>query len=681
MVRKDNGTLNFLSADEQTTLIKAIYVYSEFVIDDKLFTINEELQQDVKDGHLAEGFTICNKNSACLTNIKLCCDPNLPSVRFRVASNFLLNLKIVRHAIIFDFDISLHAIIRKNRQIRKENFPKRAWLDKQGAIFGSGSNSTFIYHTPGISSLETIPSKKRLIVNLDYHKDHPQVMNNPNGGYLDRSHSCFSSGDETSYCFSMVLGYQPPVFLRLMSAPKGFLATHVWTEHACHSDLRVHRALYYGSELIQKPGLAEGGFVKYGIPVTKSVFYKNELGIRSEDPAMVFHNPMVAIKESPDFLSFLKDLQSLGFYDICLHCLQPQTSTPKEYEEALEYMEKNFDSACWIDHLWYRWDGTRGCCEAITCEGLDPASPYYMEPLWLRYGVKYFWSYSAELLRRVADIWADQRTLKFKSAVFEMVKARKYIKAFSYTAYKVKEKITLKGRTIKPKRFVKSAERPLNIWDASDADPNPIYWARQSPREHSSAKPGPRIYSWATRAAYFPAAEKPDPYSENGVERLIRSWGLSISHAYPVSLYLGDRNSAWQINRHGKVVISPFFDSLLKSMSELQKGNKLYLATIRNIMDYWIKLEKVEIQYIPLENAARIYNYNSETVEGIAIVCQGAEIFVNGQRPQFKRLGEEIVFWFDIDALTYTTISSQRELSKGQGEIPPYTTVDKAIIE
>jgi hypothetical protein len=61
---------------------------------------------------------------------------------------------------------------------------------------------------------------------------------------------------------------------------------------------------------------------------------------------------------------------------------------------------------------------------------------------------------------------------------------------------------------------------------------------------------------------------------------------------------------------------------------------------------------RIEVEYRLLENAARIYNYNSETVEGVAFVCEGAEIFVNGKRPQLKRVDEEIIFGL-ILMLTY----------------------------
>jgi hypothetical protein len=116
-------------------------------------------------------------------------------------------------------------------------------------------------------------------------------------------------------------------------------------------------------------------------------------------------------------------------------------------------------------------------------------------------------------------------------------------------------------------------------------------------------------------------------------------------------------------------------------MHKFNKDGLLNLTTIRGIMDYWIKLERIEIEYRPLENAARIYNHNSEAFEGVAFVCKETEIFVNGQRPRLKRVDEEIIFWFDIEAQTYTTISSNCGHSKGQGKIPPYMMVDKNTIK
>ena len=60
-----------------------------------------------------------------------------------------------------------------------------------------------------------------------------------------------------------------------MKNPAGFEATYIWNEHADFTDIKTNRATYFGSENVIHPDNAIGGFVKYNIPVTKSVFYDN----------------------------------------------------------------------------------------------------------------------------------------------------------------------------------------------------------------------------------------------------------------------------------------------------------------------------------------------------------------------------------------------------------------------
>jgi hypothetical protein len=58
-------------------------------------------------------------------------------------------------------------------------------------------------------------------------------------------------------------------------------------------------------------------------------------------------------------------------YEICLHCVAPETSSEVAMEAALEYMQKTYDTVSWIDHFWYRPDGVKsGCLESFCCEGL-----------------------------------------------------------------------------------------------------------------------------------------------------------------------------------------------------------------------------------------------------------------------------------------------------------------------
>jgi len=644
------GSFSIWNQGGEKPILNSIEVIGEWRINER---IHKSSQVPVLVSCESEAFTsfvLACTNSFCKTKVAIRCKPDSPRIDFIITSNILEKVEVLRYALLGSFAKTLSAVVGKNRKINKSGLSSRLWLDKQGAIWGSGVNSAFIYHAPDISSLEVDGSKDRLIVNMDYYKDHPQVMSDRQGGFIDRSCSYYLGGEEITSRFSIYFGYTPPLFLRLMTAPNGYLATHVWTEHACHSDLRVHRALYYGSEVIDRPEKAKSGFVKHKIPVTKSVFYDNPQSLQNEDPDSVFINPMVSIKGSPGFAKHLDEIYKLGIYDICLHCAHPQSSSRGDNEEALNYMRDHFQSASWIDHLWYRSNNYTGCKESFACEGLDSNSDHDMRLLWCRYGIKYFWGYSVEILKTRSP-WHWENRFTYGSAVVKMLKKGDIIKMFLFTLYKIRTKL------MGPQKIKKD----LNILSRPDGEPNPIYWVHPTLGKYhhdETLGSGCNFYSWATRGSYFPGDEEEESYTKDKVDKLINEWGICIAHAYPTSVYRGSRNKAWFINHKGEVEISDSFEDILANMAKLRDSNMLYLTTIRQIMDYWIKMEGIEIEYVPSNDTIRIHNYNQETINGLSFVTEKSNVYVNGAVPQKKIYNDECIFWFDLAPKSIATISS-----------------------
>jgi len=58
----------------------------------------------------------------------------------------------------------------------------------------------------------------------------------------------------------------------------------------------------------------------------------------------------------------------------------------------------------------------------------------------------------------------------------------------------------------------------------------------------------------------------------------------------------------------GRIVVSREFDDYLATMAAFQEERKIFFTTIRNVMEYWLKLEKVELRYSPGQRQVKVCN-------------------------------------------------------------------------
>ena len=136
--------------------------------------------------------------------------------------------------------------------------------------------------------------------------------------FEDHSASVYTIGDSISSSFTFFSVEPDFINARLLTNPYGYLSSFIWTEHADFSDLRIQKAVYLGSENVNQLNDATGGFLKYSIPVTKSIFYSNPDKINNSEKAGFFPGPSASYKETPDFRNFLRLLDESGI-EICLH--------------------------------------------------------------------------------------------------------------------------------------------------------------------------------------------------------------------------------------------------------------------------------------------------------------------------------------------------------------------------
>ena len=554
--------------------------------------------------------------------IELSADDNIPKLEIHVNSRYQKNTVVIREALIAKFDVPVNEVYRKNRQVDEKSFEAEYWLDKQGIRFGKGERSATIYHTPLISSMQVDVENRLLYFNLDFHLDHPHV-NIPyqeDGGRQWEDKSASSYGIETTResHFAIYFGEIPVTIPRLMLIPNGFTAGYVFTEHAYETSIETQRAVYFGSEEIIDTSNAIGGFVGNRIPVTKSVFYSNP----GDTINMSIHNS----SESSEYTDFLNQLFAAGLYDICLHTPEFLNSNRAILEESIEFMKIRFNTITWIDHGFYSGKENR---ESFVCDGFNSESDYYVADLWQKYNTLYFWNTAVELhLKKINTSLRGWRAYLSPREMKEMG-------------------VFLSGiELLKRRENDGKYESNSFLKRKGDSYPTPIYY------QHPS-RTG-QFYSWATTFAkeYGILSEDEVRVENDRILRLIKDWGVFINHGYFPRIRAGN-DVINEVN--GKLVIDPYFNQILRKMSEYRDSGDLFITTIRELMDYWIMLEKITFEY--LQNGDIIvYNNNDMPINGLSMAARTKGIRVNGEPPNSKFIGEDIIFWLDLQGKEHAVL-------------------------
>lgn len=550
---------------------------------------------------------------------------DIPKIDVNIKTQYSKNTTVWREALVAAFDVNVSEVYRKNRQVDVESFDSEYWLQRQGVRFGNGVRSALIYHTPLVSSLQLDSKKNLLFVNLEYYLDHPfmHIPFQEDGGskWVDLSKAQYVSGDERNNNFSIYLGDIPKVTPRIMLVPNGCLAGYVFTEHADGGNIQTQRAAYFGSEDISSIKDAVGGFVGHKIPVTKSIFYADAGDL-----------PGSSIKDDPDwpqFLDFLDQLNETGNYDICLHTPDGSNSSREVLDESIKFMKNRFDTKTWIDHGMYTGQINREC---IVADGLNPNSEYYAADLWEKYDTRYFWCPAVEVIRE-------------SSLIGKLMKLKLYdASATLWKRYFSPEDLKKKGFfTSCREMFIRYQDKgELNSLrpDKGNEFPTPLFWQHLTQTRN--------FYSWVTD--YSMGVRNLSPKKINNEEKLINKlisdWGLFIQHGYYVS---NENDNAVLSVRDGKTVINPYFDQILEFMSHQREEGDLYITTIRDLLDYWVLIEKISFDYMP-DGEIHVNNGNDEPIKGLSLVVQADTVRINGEIPKFRRIGKNTIFWFDIPA-------------------------------
>jgi len=497
----------------------------------------------------------------------------------------------VRQAVVVDASQDIAEVYRANRKSDTTNFQTEYWLGHEGVSFGKGDNSLTTYHNSDISSMQLLTLKNQLWINLDYEKDHPffqfPLNNDSTDWKVDWSCSKYEKKAKKNYQFSFFAGSKTESLPRFMKNPNGFLATYIWTEHADFTDIRTNRAVYFGSEKITEADSATGGFVKYQIPVTKSIFYNNVDQVsNSKISGNAFQSLECSFLEDSDFQDFLFQLKK-NKIEICLHTPEQFTTTRPQLETALAGMQKDFQSVSWIDH----GDNNHleNNREDMVCDGTLKNSPYYAADLWKKYGLKYFWnSYYEDYLTFMN--WG----------------------------------------------FPCSVEQPYSGF--GDFFPNPDFWT-------NTRTPG--IWHWASKSVTYVENDGLWDYkfSDNILNNFVHDWGVGINHTYPA--WVDPAKGFWVYATDSTLIAAKGFNRTLERMSKLKDEERLNVCTVEDFMDYQLALQLVSYQ-IQTDGRVKITNNGKGEIKDLAFATKGIAVTVDMLIPNQKMANGEIIFWFDL---------------------------------
>ena len=510
----------------------------------------------------------------------------------RLHTTFHKDCLLLRQALVVPFVDSILTVYRRNLATDTTLFQTEYYLDREGFKVGTGERCVVSYHPTGISSTQLDATNRVAFFNIDYWRDHPLIHYPLNDTledhFEDRSGRPVSHGDEWTHALSLSTGNDVQHLPRISPVPYGYASGIVFTEHADWTDLRTHRAILFGSETITRAKDATGGFVYYGIPMTKSVFYNNPDRITNADASHgTFPGLQATIKTDKGFEKLLKQLYRLGF-DLCLHTPEQYTTTPGNLKEALDYMQRHFKSTTWIDHGYN--NGSKHNREDLVCDGLNPASAAFAADPWLRHGVRYLWNAYYEENRM--ESWCFDNHLVQPYPGFGDA---------------------LPNRQITP---IAGHEGFLTWSTPSTLDANSdLDW---------------NFY-----------------YSEERLQKLVDQHSVHITHVYPA--WVDPARGFWTYDTDSTCIALPGMNQALARIAALREQNQLLPMTVKTYLDHYAGLLEVEYQVLDDEHI-QVSNTGRRTIKGFTLICPTPIRFEDLRPYEYRKSGGQYYIWFDLKA-------------------------------
>ena len=509
-------------------------------------------------------------------------------VVYVIGSTFHRDCKLLRQALVVPFFDTTVTLYRKNMGIDTTLFQSEYYLDREGFKVGHGDHAVISYHQTGISSTQFDATNRVAYFNLDYWRDHPMIHYPLSDSVMDHfedvSPRPIYDGKTWVHFINFYEGNDVPNLPRIMQIPYGYESGIIFTEHADWTDIRTHRAVLFGSEKITKAKEAIGGFVGYGIPVTKSVFYNNPDQVTNDSISKgAFKGLHATIQTHRDFKKLLDQLYKLDF-DICLHTPEQFTTTPSNLKEALDYMQRHYKSTTWIDHGYNNdWIHNR---EDLVCDGLNRQSDVFAAYQWQLHRIKYLWNAYYEENRM--NQWCFDNNLMQP-----------------YTGF-------------------------------GDALPN---------RQITTVK-NYDFLAWCTPSTLEAVTDEEwDFYfSSTRLQKLVDNHDVHITHMYPAWVVPG--RTFWCYDADSTIVALPGMNRAFERIANMRDEHKMLPMTIKTYLDYYSGLLHVNYEIVDEEHI-RLVNIGDE-VKGFTLLCPSPIRFEDNRFYEFRKSGDDYYIWFDL---------------------------------
>lgn len=538
------------------------------------------------------------------TTLEIICFPQSELVDLKVSTYFKRSSTVAQNSLVIPYLDEISQVIRKTGLMDSTAFQVEYYLQHGGVMIGEGNRGIIMQNALHLSSAQLNTTNKILLLNIDYAADHPLVnfplLKKNENVFYDRSMANLDRKSLLQGGFRLFIGTTTTQIPRFLKIPYGFEAAMVWTEHADWTNIRTHRAVNFGLESISKAENAIGGFVGYGIPVTKSIFYNNPDAITNTDISQgLFQELHSTFATDPEFPEFLETLHQLG-HEICLHTPEQFTSTTANMQLALSDMQHLFGSPTWIDHGYN--NKSQNNRENLVCDGLNPKSDHYSKTVWLQNGVRYFWNASVEERNPFAE--------------------------FGFNGH-----------------FLMPFPGFGDVFPTAETGVHPNF---------------PEAVLWTTTGTL----EVPnDPlwdyyFHPQRLQSLVENRSVFITHVYPA--WVKEGKGYWFFDADGQIRAMDGFNRSLVKVQQMGKSGSLFSTTINELLTYQEGLKYMDVQLVG-KNTIQITNLSNRPIQGVSCVVKAQKISFQSKEVAQKNSQGELVVWFDLEGNESITVAFDAE--------------------
>jgi hypothetical protein len=375
----------------------------------------------------------------------------------------------------------------------------------------------------------------------------------------------------------------PPLVGRF---PRAMAAALVLTDHADQSNAAKLEALAFGATGALARGDTSAGLVNHGLSYTKTIFLR-----RVRRYAAQF--------EDQSYRRLLDAMARRGV-EIGVHSASGRRDRPPDLERLLAAFRVAFPGRVWIDHQ------PTTNCEAVTNQGWDAQSSWYLLPLLAVHDLRYLWS--------AQDVDPGPGSLNLLAPELPRVR-----RAVIYRAPRLDLPADGKRPRYEPVLFTSSR----------------LFVERRAVLRRLSAA---------------------------AIERLIAERGLYIGHVYLDTFQgrgrfrdrsLVARRGASQAEGY---VLRPEIDALFARLAVRQAAGELWVAGIEAVAEHLRGALAVEAETLP---GGRLRLSSRQSLRGLTLLLPSgvARVTVAGGAPDGERLrGGLREVWFDLPARTPTLV-------------------------